>query len=184
MFVRNMLTATSDVTQLQVGWNEIPDENLRFQTSSSVLSFIDIIGYQHVQEKQSRSSQCLEEDEVLTSENIILNLHSGDRGDSSLCFDFDEGGDGARGRICIPESSVEDDCPTYVSSYFAFDNEKSSLFPTPAGAGLGSNLLGLTVNNGSLSIDIDSQSDLIEITFLHDGSQVGTAELEAGDWRS
>ena len=72
---------------------------------------------------------------------------------------------------------MEDDCPTYVSSYFAFDNEKSSLFPTPAGAGLGSNLLGLTVNNGSLSIE--SQSDLIEITFLHEGSQVWTAQLEA-----
>ena len=174
-FVSNMLAATSGVIQLQVGWNEIPDESQRFQTSSGVLTFIDLLGYQHVQEKQTRSSQCRQEDEVLSSENIILNLHSGDRGDSSLCFDFDDGGDGRPGRICIPESSVEDDCPTYVSSYFAFDNGKSSLFPRPAGAELGRNLIGLTVNNGSLNIGRSpSQSDLVEITFYHEGSQVVT----------
>ena len=171
-FAKNMLAATSDVIQLQVGWNEIPDENLRFQTSSSVLSFIDVLGYQHVKEKHSRSSQCWVEEEVFTSENIILNLRSGDRGDASLCFDFAAaGGEGTQGRICIPESTVQDDCPTYVSSHFAFDNEKSSLFPTPAGSDLESNLIGLTVNNGSLNID--SQSDRIEITFFHAGHQVG-----------
>ena len=176
VFATNMLAATSDVIQLQVGWNEIPDENLRYRSSSSVLSFIDNLGYQHVGEKHSRSAQCWQEEEVLTSENIILSLHSGDRGDSSLCFDFADGGEGTRGRICIPESTVQDDCPTYVSSHFAFDNEKSSLFPTPAGADLGRNLIGLTVNNGSLNID--SQSDLIEITFYHGGSQVVTAVLQ------
>ena len=172
-FVSNMLAATSDVVQLQVGWNEIPDESLRFHTSSSLLSFIDILGYQHVQEKRRRSSQCWQDQEVFTSDNIILNLRTGDRGDSSLCFDFADGGEGTPGRICIPESSVQDDCPTYVSSHFAFDNEKSSLFPSPAGVELGSSLIGLTVNNGSLSIE-SPQSDLIEITFVRAGRQVLT----------
>ena len=180
-FVNNMLAATSDLVQLQVGWNEIPDDSQRFQTSSSLLTFIDVLGYQHVKEKQSRSSQCWQEQEVFSTENIILSLHSGDRGESSLCFDFDEGGDGRPGRICVPESRVEDDCPTYVSSYLAFDNEKSSLFPRPAGADLGRNLIGLTVNNGSTNIaGSPSQSDMIEITFFHEVSQVETGGLS---WR-
>ena len=166
-FASNMLAATSDVIDLQVGWNEIPDENLRYQTSSSVLTFIDVLGYQHLQEQRVGRSQCVGEDGMLQSENIQLKLHTGDKGESSFCFDFG----GGRGKICIAQSAVEDDCPTYVSSQLSLDNERSSLFPTPEGDVLGSHLIGLTLNNGTLNID-SSESEDIEITFYHEGSQV------------
>ena len=168
-FVTNMLAATSNVIELQVGWNEIAEEDIRYQSSSSILTLIDILGYQHIQERQSRRSQCSQEDEILKSDNIQLILHSGKKADSSLCFEFAFGG--PAGRICIDQSSVEDDCPTYVSSQVSLDNEKSNLFPTQAGDYLGRNLIGLTVNNESLNIDT-SQSAQIEITFFHDGSEV------------
>ena len=80
------------------------------------------------------------------------------------------------GTICLPKEIIEKeevDCPSFVSTYLSINNRKSNIFPetfVELGSNisvpiLGSNLLGLTVNNGTGNYSLEKEK--IKLTFEH-----------------
>ena len=118
----------------------------------------------------------------LTSLLIYSNSHSdfqdnleltvSTSGKEDQCFDFTN--DDLSGTICIPGQSLGsgDDCPTFVSSQLLLDNERSNLFPRKvmettnniSQPALSSNLLSLTVNNGTGNLNLAEEK--IKLTFM------------------
>ena len=102
-------------------------------------------------------------------DNLELTVSTSDKEDQ--CFDFTN--DDLSGTICIPGQSLGsgDDCPTFVSSQLLLDNERSNLFPKKvmeaanniSQPALSSNLLSLTVNNGTGNLNLAEEK--IKLTF-------------------
>ena len=95
-------------------------------------------------------------------------------GKEDQCFAFNK--DDLSGSICIPGQSLasdsEDDCPTFVSSQLLLDNQRSNLFPRNVMESannisqptLSSNLLSLTINNGTGNLNLEEEK--IKLTFM------------------
>ena len=178
-FTENILKATSIILQSDVGWNEIHSEVLRFTTSSEVLISIDNLGYIFGKAEHKIKQSCPEYANKFTSDQISLDvrtLPSVINGGVNACFSFES--DNTHGTICLPETSdvfLNPDCLVYVATAFAVDAQKSGIFPTTMGAmveetdlSLSNNLLGLTIENGNVEIDMVGKDEPIVLTFLHD----------------
>ena len=121
-FTSNMIESSSILTDLFLGWTEVHNETLRYQTSSDVLSFIDNIGYLY-----SYELPCSEEKINFNSINILLSIKKVFSFDQSVCFEYE------KVSICFPKSDLyftSLNCSTFVSSAFTLQNERTKMFPT------------------------------------------------------
>ena len=99
------------------------------------------------------------------------------------------------GTICFPKEIIdkqEVDCPSFVSTYLRINNQKSNMFPDnivelasniSKKTILGSNLLGLTVNNGTGNYSLEKKK--IKLTFNHktrSGCQDDTQKSRSCVW--
>ena len=147
---------------------------MRFQTSSSILVSMDNIGYIFGKSIQDSKSDCDQDEQVFSTENINLTVRT-----SSLntCFTF-----GSSGSICLPEAGTEEwikPCSIHVASSFTIEPEKSNIFPDRFGTRtssntsmLGDGLIGLTIDNGSIPIELTEDSAPFVVTFVHEDSKV------------
>ena len=96
------------------------------------------------------------------------------------CFSFIN--DTMTGTICLPKKSLDTDeggCPTFVSTFLRIKNRKSNMFPETINEPpiniskpiLGSNLLSLTVNNGTGRLSLEKEK--IKLTFKHKRAHAG-----------
>ena len=172
-FTDNLLSSTSILVGLEVGWNEIQNDEVRYQSASDMLGFIDEVGYMFGQEKQY-DGECYTVDDTFSHDNLEMIVRT--NSDDDQCFSFNTNDN--TGSICIPRSSISsnEDCPTFVSSHLLLDNTRSNIFPTTiqntnrniTEPSLSSNLISLTVDNGNIIIDIDDvDGNKINVTFLH-----------------
>ena len=169
-FTINMLESASVMQDSAIGWNEIHDQTLRYKTSSSILSFIDNLGGLYLSEVP-----CSDKIEFFATKNVQMIVRTSVTVDSTTCFS-PNGNEG--NSICFPHSSLQSsqlNCTTFVSSFYSLDNQRSNMFPdyisnedqaTPDESSyLGSDLIGLTVNNASLSL----AGSLVRLEFHHSG---------------
>ena len=172
-FADNLLSSTSVMVGLEVGWNEIQNDEVRHRSASDMLRFIDELGYMFGQEKLN-GGECSTIDDTFSHDNLEMIVRT--NMDDDQCFSFNTNDN--TGSICIPRSSISsnDNCPTFVSSHLLLDNSTSNIFPTTIQETsknitdplLSSNLISLTVDNGNIIIDInESDSNKINVTFLH-----------------
>ena len=191
-FTENMIRATSVILRSDIGWNEIHEEQLRFNTSSEILLSIDNLGYIFGKAKRNTKKSCLENINKFTSDHISLDvriLHS-DMNNDDDCFVFTSGQ--SQGSICLPntpEIPEHEDCLVHVATAYATDVLKSQIFPTSMEKEvddndliLHNNLLGLTIENGDVSIDISETDQPIVITFLHDKLQISDENRTCVYW--
>ena len=190
-FTDNLVSSMSVLAGLEVGWNEIPEQE-RFESSSDMLTFVDSLGFQLSQERgaRSRSRGCGGQEDSFEAAHLGLVVRRPGPGDSGdQCFSFDTAA--VRGEVCLPGALLEaEPCPALVASQLLMDNQRSHLFPTSVEAaeartspapdtGLSTNLIGLTVNNGSLPIDIPENSqNKIRITFIHKDPSVSSHDVD------
>ena len=175
-FTNNIISATSVLVKLECGWNEIQFDHLRYQTSSTILSCLDSIGYQFAQSAMQGRSQYSSQEEVFTADNIELVVRTSVTGSDNPCTVFT--GQGYSGSICLPQHVLGDlPCSVHVASAVEVESQKSQIFPEcfatkPDTTLLGGSLLGLTINDGNAAIDIAEDSDPIVVTFVHGDDNV------------
>ena len=167
-FTSNMVKSSSILVDLVLGWTELHNETLRYQTSSHVLSFIDNIGYLY-----SYELPCTEEKINFDSINILLTIKKVLSFDQSFCFEH------GSVSICFPKSALyftSLDCSTFVSSAFTLQNEQTKMFPTEVKEDsddgrniiLNDNLISLSLNNKT----VHHTEGKVQIVFDHLDSQV------------
>lgn len=190
-FTENIVKATSVILRSDIGWNEIHDELLRFETSSEILLSMDNLGYIFGKAKQKKSQTCLENIKKFTSDYISLNVRNlpAEMNNDDACFVFDSSQ--SQGSICLPNPSyvAGQDCLVHVATAYATDVQRSQIFPTRMEKDiedneliLHNNLLGLTIENGDVSIDISEDDQPIVITFLHDKLQISDEDRTCVYW--
>ena len=167
-FTQNMLQATSNIMELAVGWHEIPISDGRFETTSRMLSSMDLLGYIYGS-KQPASRTCdAEEKTDFVSENIKLAIFADDDDSDSNCFAA-----GDLGSICLPKNDELPSlgCLVHVASQFQVQEEAMFLAEkeTDVSKFLGNNLIGLTVNNAPYTT---YTSEPVRVTIKHNGVQV------------
>ena len=169
-FTENMLASVSVFIGLEVGWNEIQEEEVRYRSSSLMLAMVDTLGFMF-SEEVARKRSCEREENKFSQDNLELTVSTSGR--EEQCFSFSN--DDLSGTICVPEGSLgtnEDDCSTFVSSQLLIDNQISNLFPKTVKESasnitqpvLSSNLLSLTVNNGTGVLNLEDEK--IKLTFM------------------
>ena len=57
-FTDNMVASVSVLVGLEVGWNEIAEDEVRFTSSSGMLALVDSLGFMFSQEMDTRRSGC------------------------------------------------------------------------------------------------------------------------------
>ena len=156
-FTINMLESASVMQESVTGFNEIHDQNTRYRTSSSILSFVDNLGSLYISEVP-----CSEKIELFATKNVQMMVRTTVTMDDTKCFHFN--GNLGQNSICFPHSSLLSaklNCTTFVSSFFSLDNKRSGMFPNYVSravplsgevSSLSASLLGLTVNNQSLAL--------------------------------
>ena len=153
------------MTSCQQLIHKIPEQE-RFESSIGMLTFVESLGQRG---PRSRSRGCGGQEDSFEAAHLGLVVRRPGPGDSGdQCFSFDAAA--VRGEVCLPGALLEaEPCPALVASQLLMDNQRSHLFPTSVEAaeartspapdtGLSTNLIGLTVNNGSLPIDIPDNS--------------------------
>ena len=176
VFPNNIVSATSVLVKLECGWNEIQSDHLRYQTSSTILSSLDSIGYQFAKSAMQRRSQCSAQEEVFSADNVELVVRTLVTGSDDLCSVFSN--PGSSGSICLPQHILTDlPCSVHVASAVDIESQKSQIFPAtfatqPNTTWLGVSLLGLTINDGNTVIDISEDLDPIVVTFVHEDDEV------------
>ena len=144
-----------------------------------MLVFIDELGYmlgQDTSDDDDDDDECDNDEDVLKHENLEMIVRRSNNDDQ--CFSFNN--DANSGTICIPQTDDnDDDCLTFVSSHLLLDNTRSNLFPTEVKDRntseplLSNNLISLTINNKTQSIDIpDDDESRIRVTFFHPKTNV------------
>ena len=167
-FTSNMINSSSILAELVLGWTEVHNDTLRYQTSSNVLSFIENIGYLY-----SYELPCSEENINFKSINIFLTIKKVFSLDQSFCFEYE------KVSICFPKSSLHFtslNCSTFVSSAFTLQNKQTKMFPTEVEEDsedgrlgvLTDNLISLSLNNKTLQL----REGKVQIVFEHFDSRV------------
>ena len=166
-FTQNMLQATSNIMELAVGWQEIPILDGRFETTSQMLSSIDLLGYIYGS-NEPVSKTCEDEQKDFVSDNIKLAIFASNDDNDNNCF-----GAGDLGSICLPNTghSSSPGCSVNVASQFEVQEEAMFLVENKTGASsfLSNNLIGLTVNNAPYTT---GTSELVRVTIKHNKVQV------------
>ena len=167
-FTRNMLQATSNIMELAVGWHEIPISDGRFETTSQMLSSIDLLGFIYGSNEPA-SKTCEDEQTDFVSDNIKLAIFAGNDDNANNCFAA-----GDLGSICLPitEDSSSPGCSVNVASQFEVQEEAMFLVENntdDASSFLSNNLIGLTVNNAPYKT---KTSELVRVTIKHNDIQV------------
>ena len=167
-FTQNILQATSNIMELAVGWHEIPISDGRFETTSQMLSSIDLLGYIYGS-KQPASRTCDDEEETdFISDNIKLAIFADDGDSDSKCFAA-----GDLGSICLPNNDELDrfGCSVNVASQFQVQEEAMFLVDneTDVSHFLGNNLIGLTINKAPYKT---YTSEPVRVTIKHNDVQV------------
>ena len=167
-FTDNLLHSSSLLLDLEVGWNEIQDDEVRFRTSGDILRLVDEIGFMFSQE---RDDECEDLEDTFKHTNIELIVRTNTT-KSDQCFSFS-----SQGTICLPITAVPEiiHCPTFISSNLLV-NTTVNLFPRTITnknltqeADLSQDLISLTLNNGSVPVNIDEDSpEVITVTFKHE----------------
>ena len=135
-----------------------------------MLAMVDTLGFMF-SEEVARKRSCEREENKFSQDNLELTVSTSGR--EEQCFSFSN--DDLSGTICVPEGSLgtnEDDCSTFVSSQLLIDNQITNLFPKTVKESannitqpvLSSNLLSLTVNNGTGVLNLEDEK--IKLTFM------------------
>ena len=167
-FTQNILQATSNIMELAVGWQELPVSDGRFETTSQMLSSIDLLGFIYGSNGQV-SKSCNELETNFESDNIKLAVFVDDDDDDDndgKCFAA-----GDLGSICLPNTDNSIGCPVHVASQFQVQEENKAMFLVENTTDfLSDNLIGLTVNNAPFYTA--DTSGLVRITIKHHNVQV------------
>ena len=169
-FTENMLQSTSNIMELAVGWQEIPDsDGGRFETTSQMLSSIDLLGFIYGSNGHA-SKTCEDEQTDFVSDNIKLAIFAGEDDNESKCFAA-----GDLGSICLPntDDSSNPGCSVNVASLFKVQEEAMFLVENKtdeASSFLSNNLIGLTVNNAPYATN--TNTEIVRVTIKHNDVQV------------
>ena len=154
-FTLNMLESASVMQDSVIGWNEIHDLSIRYQTASNILTFIDNLGLLYTSEVP-----CSEQMEVFQTKNIRLIVRTSLAIEESTCFSSSD----EQNVICFPHSALEFsrlNCTTFVSSFYSGRNERSHMFPnyisnetsTEDTSRLHHHQIGLSVDNQTVKLE-------------------------------
>ena len=175
-FTLNMLESASVMQDSVIGWNEIHDHSIRYQTSSNILTFIDNLGLLY-----SSEVPCSDKMEVFQTKNIRLIVRTSVAVEDSTCFSSSD----QQTVICFPHSALQFsrlNCTTFVSSFYSERNERSQMFPNYISnetsaedtSRLHQHLIGLSVDNQTVKLE----AALIRLEFQH--PEVDLTEAGAG----
>lgn len=172
--------ATSALMVSKIGWKEIGEDTERFQTSSDILKSVDYLGYIFGSKKKMKG--CDEKHDNFPTANIQLvveNLPAALNEDEGACFSFE-----GSGSICLPpignHGLEEEECYTHVSTLFKIADDNTDMFPTNIhiykknmiNSKIGNNLVGLTIENNTMPINLPNGSDLIIVTIFNEKVEV------------
>ena len=160
-----MLESASVMQDSVIGWNEIHDDSIRYQTSSNILTFVDNLGFLYTSE-----FPCFGKIEVFQTKNIRLIVRTSVAMEETTCFSSHDD----QNVICFPHSAFQFsklNCTTFVSSFYSESNDRSSMFPnyisneTSAedNSNLHDQLIGLSVDNQTVKLE----SSLVRLEFRH-----------------
>ena len=163
-FTLNMLESTSVMQDSVIGWNEIHDKTIRYQTSSNILTFIDNLGFLYTSEVP-----CSDKIEVFQTKNIQLIVRTS-VAIGEECFSSNNN----QSVICFPHSALQFlnlNCTTFVSSFYSESNDRSQMFPNYISnetsaedtSSLHQQLVGLSVDNQTVKLE----SSLVRLEFHH-----------------
>jgi hypothetical protein len=185
VFTNNIVRATSVLIKHELGWNEIKSQSLRSKTFSRILSSMDNIGYIFGKSLQQNNSECNQSSHVFPSKNVNLKVRAIAASNTEMknCFTF-----GSSGSICLPPADKSDKdqeedkpCSVHVASSFSIESEKSKYFPTSLRSAtksiFGNSLIGLTIDNGSIGMQLPGDSEPIVVTFNHEENKVLLEEI-------
>ena len=167
-FTLNMLESASVMQDSVIGWNEIHNHFIRYQTSSNILTFIDNLGLLYTSEVP-----CSDKMEVFQTENIRLIVRTSVAIEETTCFSSSD----QQNVICFPHSALQFsrlNCTTFVSSFYSERNERSQMFPNYISnetsaedtSSLHHHLIGLSVDNQTVRLE-GSEGSLIRLEFTH-----------------
>ena len=71
-FTDNMLASVSVLLGLEVGWNEITEEEVRFTSSSGVLALVDNLGFMFSQEVEMNETGCQRRESKFTQVGFVF----------------------------------------------------------------------------------------------------------------
>ena len=194
ILTNNVLNTTNHLVSSSFGWEEIIDSYVRYETSSNLLSITDSVSYMLFKQSLIPRTQ---KEAVLTnsisynfkSSNLSVNSifwkDKSNRPSSPFCYTFDQTS------ICLPETSYDDILSEkeiievsvqYKVDPNAFPAETFQKYNTigkytnqeiidESNSSLNTNLISLSVNNGTTAIDI-SPTHAIIITFNHEPTEV------------
>ena len=179
-FTLNMLESASVMQDSVIGWNEIHDHSIRYQTSSNILTFIDNLGLLY-----SSEVPCSDKIEVFQTKNIRLIVRTSVAIEDSTCFSSSD----QQNVICFPHSALQFsrlNCTTFVSSFYSERNERSQMFPNYISnetsaedtSGLHHHLIGLSVDNQTVKLE----AALVRLEFHHPEVELAGAGRDCVWW--
>jgi hypothetical protein len=172
-FTVNLVTAASALVESVTGWREIPEESGRFGTTSQVLIAIDSLGYIFGSAVREAKDNCDEEGKTMfPSDNVKLMVSSLPGGsNSSQCSKLK-----GLGSVCLPPPpslGLPSGCLVRVTTALSLPEGGAPMFPpgmqglqfgTP---GLGGNIVGLTIENNNVTINVEEGAEPITVTIRH-----------------
>ena len=179
-FTQNMLESASVMQDSVIGWNEIHDDRVRYQTSSNILTFIDNLGLLYTSEVP-----CFDKMEVFQTKNIRLIVRTSVALEERTCFSSED----HQSTICLPQSALlfsKLNCTTFVSSFYSESNDRSQMFPNYISdqtsaentSSLHYDLIGLTVDNQTVRL----AAPLIRLEFRHPDIDLAEAGRDCVWW--
>ena len=171
LFTNDIISATSILMNFHCGWNEIQEEQQRYQTSSTILVFVDSLGFVLGKSLKTVRTECEKIMVEIGAEHINLQVKQVSSASAESCFDFNS--PGSKGSICVSETLNHiDECQVQVASSYGVNSDASNIFPNHLLSNSNQSkftnqLIGLTINNGTASVDIPTV-----VTLLHDTIQV------------
>ena len=197
----NVLITTNKLFGSSLGWEEITENQTRYQSSSNLLSVSDSAGYLLFSQSNNLDIQ----DSIDLTKEVNYNFTESElkmkstlwpanavRPADSYCYKFQ------MSEICVPKVAFDEidvDDVIEVSVEYNLGND-TNLFPNTFGtkmgysisdhylyepnykenASLGSHLVGLAINNGTNELNIPPDQPVV-ITFHHEATQVNWIDI-------
>lgn len=194
MLTNNILNTTNHLVSSSFGWEEIIDNYIRYETSSNLLSITDSVSYMLFHQSQIPRTH----NEASLTNSISYNFKASNLTVNSIfwkdktnlpsspfCYTFDQSS------ICLPETSYDDILSEkeiievsvqYKVDPNSFPSDISKNYTTTrtytiqeiideTNSSLNTNLISLSVNNGTTGINISPIHPII-ITFNHEPTEV------------
>ena len=195
MITDNIVNTTDYLFSSTIGWNEIPNDISRFESSSSLLDVSDLSGYTYLNRSTYNESTPIEDCHSYQFQGVVLTLQSSkinksmDHASSNICFIF------GSTSICVPDSAhsphkTPEEEILFVAVQYEID-VSANIFPNQTNSlehhgkqkassiqfqnstevfALNEFLIGLSIND-NMHIETIAEEP-IQITFMHKDEEV------------